>query len=307
MFGPLLAILAKYKRLPKNFDALSIHAKIEELILAATEDPSLVPAVAEINRALGLKIGKVNEELETETGPYCETLKLNLETSCGWKGCKHYSTNHFWNCSRVGCERVEAQTEEVSKAVTKFTKRSISSIITEKLPPIWQMIQCTKYCLKCGSDQNLQQVTEVHTVCKSCIAKTPGKQLGLNLEYTLGRPLIDVMVFVIRNWHSIQEQSRALGISVYDMQDLCDIFSLDPKKYRTSDERHFSNPFHNRRKGRPAIDGYLIRLYSKYALIRRVERLRPEVSELNNFLLSQANVLLSSRNLEQFSLTYANF
>jgi hypothetical protein len=139
------------------------------------------------------------------------------------------------------------------------------------------------------------------------LAALPGKRVQAGIELRYGRDIQEVLEFVIKHWHSIPEQSQALGITILEAQELYEIFCINPKKYKQLDERRFVNPFFNRKKGRPSIDGYIYRLYTVYAKLRSKHSIRPEVAELNSFLLRQANGLMEVRGLLPFSLVQSEF
>lgn len=304
MLAPLLVILAKYGYLPSTYSNLTIHAQLEKLITDAINNERLIPAVQEINRALGLDIAEINETIDPEwIGPYCEKLMVNLEIPCSLTGCKNNDKAYRWNCQKLGTLREELLNQEVVSAVSDFTKGIKAELLNERLPSKWKPINCKTRCGKCGSDKNLQEVTKTNVVCKECIEKTPGKFLAVHIEFETGRPILDILSYIIKTWHSVQEQSTVLGITAEEMQELCDAYCLNPKRYKTMKDRYFANPFHTRRKGRPTIDSSVFRLYHAYMIYRRVQPVREEILNLNHYLLDSTNKFLASRELMQFNIT----
>lgn len=308
MLGPVVLLLQKYGYTPTVVTDATIHIALEKLILDATEKAHLVPAIQELNRMFRLDIKVIQTEMDPEySGPFCQCLGTNLESRCKLEKCQCYSTQHRWNCSKLGQPRTDFPQEVVSTAITKFSQKVNIEVLEQQLPPLYDWIADPTCCTLCGGAVDLIAVDLKHNACKKCVAATPGKLTRLRLEFLLGNNILTILQYVIKNWHSLQEQAQVLGLDIFQMQELCDTFCLNPKKYRTKNDRRFTNPFFTRKKARAVIDGGLYRLYSKYIVFRQLYKLRPEVKELNNYLLLQANSFLSSRKLMMFNVNCADF
>ena len=306
MKGALLSILADYKYLPKDSSDASIMNSIETLINDAVEDDKLKSALYKINNLFGIKDEELFQE-PLEEGTFCNIIKVQVDTPCLLKSCPYNNQEHFYNCSLYGLPKQEIDKNDELKALQNINKAISGEIFENLLPPKFVFVENLNYCCFCASRSNLQPISTKQVVCKQCIQSYPGKFLRLQMEVRYGRNISDILNFVIKKWHSIQEQAKVLAISTVQMQELCDIFCLNPRQYKSAEESRFVNPFHTRRKSRPVIDGSIYRLYAKYVNIRQKNKLRPEVKELNNHLLSQANEFLNIRELTPFNMANADF
>lgn len=308
MISSLLLILAQNGYAPKEISEDTILEQIKKLFDDATTNPSLVPVIEKINTLFYLNTREINTQIEPEySGPFCSILGVHLESRCQLKTCPNQNTQYRWDCQRFGTVRNELPTCEVVSAIQNFSKLINTEVLNEKLPPLYEYCVCLTRCVMCGSSEALQAVTEHQSVCKNCLALLPGKLLRLRLEILFCRPISDIIECIIHSWHSLQEQAQVLSLSVIQLQELYEIFCINPTKYRLQNEHRFANPFHTRKKARPVIDGCLYRLYPKYVFIRRTNKLRMPVKDLNNALLLQANSFLSVRNLMLFNVSLADF
>lgn len=306
MKGALLSVLADYKYVPKEYSDKEIMIQIEKLINDAVDDEKLQPAIYKINKLFGIKDEEVLGD-GLEDGIFCNIIKVHLDTPCQLKSCPNNNKEHFYNCSLYGLPKQEIDKSEELKTLQSINKVVGGELFETLLPAKFVYAENKNYCCFCGGRSNLQTLTLKQVVCKQCVQIHPGKFLRLQMEVRYGRTILDILNFVIKRWHSIQEQARVLAVSTVQMQELCDIFCLNPRQYKSAEESRFVNPFHTRRKSRPVIDGSIYRLYAHYVNIRRENKLRPEVKELNNFLLSQANEFLNMRKLTPFNLANADF
>ena len=306
MKGALLSVLANYNYLPKDYSDKGVMDQVEKLINDAVENEKLLPALRQINTMFGIKDEELLED-EVDDGIFCNIIKVHLDTPCSLKSCPNNNKEHFYNCSLYGLPKQEVDKSEELKTLQSVNKVIGSELFETLLSPKFVYVENMDQCCFCGTRSNLQPLTTKQVICKQCIQVYPGKFLRLQLEVRYGRNILEILTFVIKRWHSIQEQARVLAISTVQMQELCDIFCLNPRQYKSADESRFVNPFHTRRKSRPVIDGSIYRLYAHYVNIRRENKLRPEIKELNNFLLSQANEFLNIRELTLFNLANADF
>lgn len=301
MLSALLQILAKYHYLPENYSTTTIHTQIDKLIFDAIDDPLLIPAIHEINKALGLNLQNINRDLCEEPGPYCSTLQISLESPCRYLKCPHYNAGFSWNCNRLGDPKVEISESEIDEVVQDFSN-SIN-LLEESLEPKFEYPKNLDYCVKCGSIEDLQLVAKVYKICRSCqISMNSVTTLAFLLEVRFGRPVKEVINYVIRIWDTVQQQAKVLGIQPENFQALCSNYNINMKRYRQLGDSRFINPFLNRKKGRPLIDSYLLRLYSLHLKTFQYEPVRPEIRKLEEFLFSEANQLLEQRELETFDI-----
>lgn len=308
MLGAVVTILAQHGYLPESYSDETVLEQLEKLMDDATENPEkLLSAIEAINRVMGLDIAVVNTQVEPEySGPYCSRLGLNLESRCELKRCPYWTTAHRWNCQKLGDPRQELPSADVSNAVRSVTSK-VDLAITFQLPPKRIYCQSAAYCVRCGSQEKLTKTATCYAHCARCLSSMPGKAVQANLEVRFGIPTKELLEHVIKQWHSIPEQSQALGITPLEAQEIFDVFCINPKRYKTADDRRFVNPFYTRMRGRPVIDGYLYRLYAQYAVTRKNSELRPAVKALNSFLLQQANEFLVVRELMTFNIVQASF
>jgi hypothetical protein len=280
--------------------------QVEKLINDSIENKKLRPALHRINVLFGIKDDEVLGD-GLDDGIFCNIIKVHLDTSCSLKSCPNNNGEHFYNCSLYGLPKQEIDKVEELKSLQSINKALGGEIFENLMPPVFVYVENKDQCCFCATRSNLQPLTTKQVVCKHCVQVYPGKFLRLQMEVRYGRNILEILTFVIKRWHSIQEQARVLGISTVQMQELCDIFCLNPRQYKNADESRFVNSFHTRRKSRPVIDGSIYRIYAHYVDIRRENKLRPEIKELNNFLLSQANEFLNIRELTPFNLANADF
>lgn len=303
MLGPLLLVLAKYNYLPETFTDVAIIKQVEKLINDIPLRENLLTAIKEINKLLNLTPQILFEDLKELSGPYCDSLRLNLEVPCSLKSCPRYRENFQWNCLKSNATKETFNEVEVIKAITSFTQQITSSILKEHLPPKWVAIESLTRCIKCGTRENLESITKKQVVCKKCLDLIPGKKLALQLELEFGRPTLEILIYLVKTWHSVQEQAQVLGLSSDNIYELCEAYCLNPKRYKTVKDRYFSNPFHSRKKGRISIDGLVFRLYFHYLNKRKTQNVRLEILELNDYLLNTTNQFLQIRGLMLFHQT----
>jgi hypothetical protein len=299
MLASLCVILAKYGYLPANYSVTTIHAQLDKLIFASLEDENLLPAVAEINRALGLQPKRILEALNSEPGPFCDILQVSLESDCCYKKCHNWSMGNCWHCAKLGEAFDEVPEDEIYSSVQKFS-RSVN-LLEDTLEADFEYIKNVQRCVRCCEKTNLVNYNGYH-ICKTCSSGNYIQTLGYVIESRIGRPIKEILNYVIRLWQTPQLQSKVLGLSPENFQSLCLLYNVNVKKFRQIGDLRFINPFLNRRKGRPLVDGHLFRLYSTHLKILRHQKLRPEVLKIRNFLLLEANKLLSSRNLAVFDI-----
>jgi hypothetical protein len=299
MLASLCVILAKYGYLPSNYSVTTIHGQLDKLIFDSLENEALLPAVGELNRALGLNPKKIYEDLASDPGPYCDIMQVSLESECKNKGCKNWSKAFCWQCAKLGNPLEELSEDEIYGSVQKFS-RSVN-LLQDSLEPDFEYIKPAQRCIKCSDKTNLVNYNGFY-ICKLCSSGNYIQTLGYVIEARVGRPIKEILNYVIRFWQTPQLQSKVLGLSPENFQSLCLLYNVNVKKFRQIGDLRFINPFLSRRKGRPLVDGHLFRLYSTHLKILRSQKLRPEVLKLRNFLLLEANKLLTSRSLPVFDI-----
>jgi hypothetical protein len=298
MFSPILMILAKYGYLPKDYNFYLIHAQIEKLIFDAIENNTLIPAIKSINKLLRLDINKINSELEESPGFYCPILRTNLECKCNMKHCKNWNLNFTWNCNKLGDSYEEVSDVSVDLGLQEFN--AYVNLLEDTLETNFEYPKNTGLCIKCGKE-GMVPLGKFHVMCKGCF--TGMNSIGLQsllLEVRFGRSIREIINYVLRLWDTIQQQARVLGIKPENLQILCSNYNINMKRYRQIGDSRFINPFLNRKKGKPLIDSYILRLYSLQIKLKMP--IRKEISKLEEFLLSEANLLLQLRDFELFDI-----
>lgn len=299
MLAHLCSILANYGYLPTNYSVTSIHSQIDKIIFDSTEKPYLLPAVSELNRALGLDPNEILADLSKDPGPVCNVMQVSLESNCRNSKCKHWSKAHTWDCAKLGHPHEELEDDEIFASLQKFN-RSVN-LLRDLLPPDFEYIKEVARCFKCSSASNLVNYNG-YNICKVCSSGGYVPSLGYLVEARVGRPIKEVLNYVVRFWQTPQLQSKVVGVSPENFQSLCLIYNVNVKKFRRIGDLRFINPFLNRRKGRPLVDSHLFRLYSAHLRILRSQKLRLDVIKLRNFLLLDANKLLTVRGLPVFDI-----
>ena len=301
MFTPILLVLAKCGYLPANYSVVSIHSQIDKLIFNSLEDPKLIPFVKEINTLLGLDLDKMLRELSDDLGPYCSKLDVTLESSCQYKKCEYNNPKFSWSCSKLGNLYEEILETEIEDSLQEFN--TSLNLLEEALEPDFEYPKNLNYCVKCGKMGSGVILCKVYQVCKSCqVSMGSLNFISFLLEVRFGRPVKEIINYVIQIWDTIQQQAKVLGIRPENFQSLCSNYNINLKRYRQTKDRRFINPFLNRKKGRPLIDSYLLRLYSLHLKTLQHEMIRSEVKKLEELLLSEANQLFIIRELELFDI-----
>lgn len=294
MLAPILLILAEYGYLPNTYSSTSIFSQIERFINDALEKEELIPGIHKINKLLNIKLG----DLEEAPGAFCSILNTNLECKCNLKSCSNYCKDYTWNCKKLGKIEEDLEESEIETSIQEFN--TSVNLLENCLDPDFEYPKNLKYCVKCGKTA-ISTFGKHHFICKSC-------QLSMNavtsqaylLEVRFGRPIKEIINYVIRMWDTIQQQARVLGIRPENLQSICSNYNINMKRYRQVGDSRFINPFLNRKKGRPLIDGYLLRLYSLQLKKFQHLSIREEVRRLENMLISDANQLLYLRELDLF-------
>jgi hypothetical protein len=298
MFSPILLILAKYGYLPISYNFDFIHTQIEKLILDATENIKLIPAILGINKLLGLNIQNIYKELEESPGFYCNVLKTNLECKCHNRNCKYWGIKFTWNCNKSGNFYEEIPDLTVDSSLQEFNAHI--NLLEDMLEMNFEYPKGIGLCVKCGKE-GVIALGKYYVLCKGCFAgmNSVGLQ-SLLLEIRFGREIREIINYVIRVWDTIQQQARVLGVKPENFQILCSNYNINMKRYRQIGDSRFINPFLNRKKGKPLIDSYILRLYSLQ--IKQKLSIRKEIFKLEEFLLSEANLLLQLRDFELFDI-----
>jgi hypothetical protein len=301
MFTPILLVLAKCGYLPANYSVASIYTQIDKLIIDSTENEQLIPFVQEINRAVGLTAENLTKDLSEEPGPHCPVLEVSLESSCRYKKCRHNNQHFSWNCSKLGCPHEEIPESMIEDSLQEFN--TSINLLEDAFEPDFEYPKNLCYCVKCGKPTDVGIFGKTYKLCKVCQVSmnSVGTQAFL-LEVRFGRPVKEIINYVIQIWDTVQQQAKVLGVRPENFQSLCSNYNINMKRYRQVGDSRFINPFLNRKKGRPLIDSYLLRLYSLHLKTLQHEPIRREVRKLEEFLLSEANNLLRSRELELFDI-----
>ena len=307
MIGALLNLLAEAQCYPVELTTAGVNKALEKFFDQAIEQPEeYTSKVQRLNQLFHLDLATVNTQVDPEySGPFCERLGTVLESRCQLRKCPNHTEQHRWNCCKLGDPRQDLPSSEISHGLRGLTSKVDISIGTQ-LPP--HRIYCTSItcCMYCGKPAN-KKVTDSQVCCEACLKRLPGKAVQANLEARYGVPAKELLEYTIKRWHSLQEQSQALGVPLLDLQSIFAVFCIDPKQYKTIEDRRFVNPFYTRKRGRPVIDGILYRLFAEYAGYRKTQKIRPSIEHLNTELLSQANGFLSDRSLMNFNLVQTNF
>lgn len=300
MMTPIFLLLAEEGFLPNSFDREAVDEALEKFLVFCFEQDRL-DLLERVNKLFGLDLKDISRNLSEDCGPYCPKLRTNLETRCGLGKCKFYAPHFTFNCSAFGQDSSLKDCEEELKAVLDtIAKVTIAKAFENEFAPAFEFIP-NKSCCNCGSREANKFYREFH-LCTQCQATVLGGKLRLVLEIEFGRPILEILGFITRKWHSPQEQAKALGIKVSSLRELCTSFSVNPTKYRTKDEKRFTNPFANKRRGKDNSGAHLQRLWFRYVANHRIHPIQPHVNYLANYLLSQANSFLGPRGLEEFTL-----
>lgn len=300
MISPVLLLLAEEGFLPDSYDQASIDEAVDKFMDFCFEQDRL-DLVERINKLFGLDLKTISQNLSEECGPYCSVLRTNLETRCGLTTCPMWEKNFSFACSLHGKDLTFNPSEDdLKEALDSVAKSSVSKVFETEFPPIFEII-AHKGCCNCGTDEAISIYKNYH-LCNSCHTTVLGGKLRMILEIEFGRPILEILSFVTRKWHSPQEQAKALGIKVSSLRELCASFSVNPTKYRTKDEKRFTNPFSNKRRGKDNSGAHLQRLWFRFVAYKRIHPVRPQVHYLANHLLAQANGFLGPRGLEEFTL-----
>lgn len=301
MLAPILTVLAKCGYLPANYSITTIHTQIDKLIFDSIEKDELVPYVQELNSLLGIDPEKLEKDLSEEPGPYCPTLEVSLETSCKYKKCKNHNSQFTWGCSKLGAPRQDVEEIEIESCLQEFN--TSVNLLEDALDPDFEYPKGMDYCIGCGKPTDNQEFGKVFKICRSCqVSMNSVRSLAFLLEARYGRPVKEIINYVIQIWDTVQQQAKVLGIRPENFQSLCSNYNINMKKYRQIGDSRFINPFLTRKKGRPLIDSYVLRLYSSHLRSLQDKGIRPEVLKLEELLLSEANLLLEIRELELFDL-----
>jgi hypothetical protein len=298
MISALLAILGEHGYLPDSYDEESIWIKLEQFIVDAVEHDLSGP-LNRINSLLGIDGISLSDNLSEDIGPGCPYLGVNLQTKCGLRSCPNWQKNHEWNCKFLGND-LTLRDDDISQILGKVGKGSSAEILEEQFPPSHEYFRDLGCCVLCGEPE-AKLVTPNHRVCDNCLTTTSGGINRIFIELKFGKPARAVLEYIIARWHSTPEQSRILGISTEELNVLYKMYSLNPTKYLTKDEKRFVNPFVNSKKtAKNTVDEYLQRVWFRYIGFRRIQSVREEVLKLGENLMIEANSFLISRKLEGF-------
>lgn len=297
MIGAIVTLLAKYNFLPEFYNQVTLDEAIEKFIFDAFENDH-PERMTELNKMIGLSNQDIDESLAEEPGPYCGSLRANLESRCRCSDCPKWNKNYSWNCSSLGVDPSITE-ENLPQLLSEVAYQTSNKVLEESLPPKFDYFLKVG-CTFCGDSKASHRVTHLHSACDACVAKTLGGLPALHLEAGYGRPSREVLEFVIRRWHTPQDQARMLGMSTEDLHSLFKVFSLNATKYRVKGERRFTNPFVSRKKIRVVVDGFLQRLWFRYVGYRRIYPVSPAVERLSQHLMLQTNAFLNARGLPEF-------
>ena len=297
MIGAIVTLLATYGFQPETYNEATLDDALEAFIFDAFENDH-PERVSELNRLVGLSNQDVVESISEEPGPYCKVLRANLESRCRCSSCPSWNKDHTWSCKRLGTDPSITE-EKLPQLLSEVAFQTSNKVLEDALPPKFDYFSKTG-CSFCGNTKAPYRATHIHTACEDCVAQTPGGLPTLHLEAGYGRPAREVLEFVIRRWHTPQDQARMLGMSTDDLHSLFRVFSLNATKYRVKGERRFTNPFVSRKKIRVVVDGFLQRLWFRYVGYRRIYPVSPAVEHLSHYLMLQANNFLIARGLPEF-------
>lgn len=297
MIGAIVELLARYGFQPEVYTQEVYDDKLEAFIFDCFENDH-PERILELNRMMGLNSQDIFDSVSQDSGPYCSVLKTSLESRCRCNTCPMWNKDFSFSCIRYGDDPALTD-ENLPQLLSEVAFQTSNKVLEDALPPKFDYFYRLG-CTMCGDTKTTNRVTHQHSACDACVAKTLGGLPALHLEVGYGRPAREVLEFVIRRWHTPQDQARMLGMSTEDLHSLFKVFSLNATKYRVKGERRFTNPFVSRKKIRVVVDGFLQRLWFRYVGYRRIYTVSPAVEHLSQHLMLQANAFLMARNLPEF-------
>jgi hypothetical protein len=297
VIGAIVELLARHGFQPETYDEASFDEKLEGFIFDSFENDH-IERILELNRMMNLTSQDIFDSVSEDSGPYCSILRTSLESRCRCETCPMWDKTFSFSCARYG-DDPSITDEGLPQLLSEVAFQASNKVLEEALPPKFDYFY-KKGCTVCGATQVSNRVTHMHNACDACVDKTLGGLPALHLEVGYGRPAREVLEFVIRRWHTPQDQARMLGMTTEDLHSLFKVFSLNATKYRVKGERRFTNPFVSRKKIRVVVDGFLQRLWFRYVGYRRIYTVSPAVEHLSQHLMLQANAFLMARGLPEF-------